>query len=118
MVFFRSPPLHTACTGNAVPIPFLTNTFISSYVTLSNLPKNYLVFSTAIMTPHSVPQETVKELESTNTLLRETEHMLSCSKTVLQKAAAERDEQRHLVEKHVETELKLAQQAKKLLSVR
>jgi ribosomal protein S18 len=60
----------------------------------------------------------VEELESTNTRLRETEHTLNCTKTVLQRAATEREEQRHLVEKHVETELKLAQQAKKLLATR
>jgi hypothetical protein len=60
----------------------------------------------------------VEELESTSTRLRETEHTLNCTKTVLQRAATEREEQRHLVEKHVETELKLAQQAKKLLATR
>ncbi len=65
-----------------------------------------------------VDQETVEELESTSSRLRETEHTLTCTKTVLQRAAAEREEQRHLVQKHVETELKLAQQAKKLLTVR
>ena len=63
-------------------------------------------------------QETVEELESTSTRLRETEHTLSCTKTVLHRAATEREEQKHLVEKHVETELKLAQQAKKLLTIR
>ena len=37
---------------------------------------------------------------------------------MLHRAATEREEQKHLVEKHVETELKLAQQAKKLLTIR
>jgi hypothetical protein len=60
----------------------------------------------------------VEELETTSSRLRETEQTLQCTKTVLQRAASEREEQRHLVEKHVETELKLAQQAKKLLTVR
>ena len=35
-------------------------------------------------------QETVEELESTSTRLRETEHTLSCTKTVLHRAATER----------------------------
>ena len=60
----------------------------------------------------------MEELESTNTQLQETEHTLNCTKNFLERAAAEREEQRHLVDKHVETELKLAQQAKKLLTVR
>jgi len=62
-------------------------------------------------------QETTEELESTNTRLQETAHTLNCTKAVLHKTATERDEQSHLVEKHVDTELKLSQQAKKLLTV-
>ena len=57
------------------------------------------------------------ELESTNTKLQETEHSLSCTRTVLHKTAVEREEQKHLVEKHQETEVKLKEQAKKLLQV-
>ena len=59
-----------------------------------------------------------EELESTNVKLAETEHTLACTKTVLQKTATERDENKHLVDKHMETETKLGQQARKLLSVR
>jgi len=55
------------------------------------------------------------ELESANTKLSETEHVLGCTKVVLEKTATEREEQKHLVEKHVETEGKLKDQAKKLL---
>eukprot|EP00092_Neocalanus_flemingeri_P020555 GFUD01022268.1.p1 GENE.GFUD01022268.1~~GFUD01022268.1.p1 ORF type:complete len:1112 (-),score=327.91 GFUD01022268.1:215-3550(-) len=55
------------------------------------------------------------ELESTNSKLAETEHNLDCTKVVLQKTASEREEQKHLVEKHVETEGTLKDQAKKLL---
>jgi len=58
-----------------------------------------------------------EELESTNVKLSETEHTLSCTKTVLQKTATERDENKHLVDKHMETETKLGQQARKLLAV-
>jgi len=58
-----------------------------------------------------------EELESTNVKLAETEHTLACTKTVLQKTATERDENKHLVDKHMETETKLGQQARKLLSV-
>lgn len=50
-------------------------------------------------------------------MLKDTEHTLNCTKAVLHKTANEREEQKHLVEKHVETELKLSQQAKKLLTV-
>merc|ERR1719369_889547 len=57
------------------------------------------------------------ELEATSTKLSETEHNLSCTRTVLHKTAVEREEQKHLVEKHQETEVKLKDQAKKLLEV-
>ena len=69
------------------------------------------------MTRHLLYQETTDELESTSTRLQETSHTLDCTKAVLHKTATERDEQQHLVEKHVETELQLSQQAKKLLTV-
>jgi len=62
-------------------------------------------------------KETTEELDSTNTRLKETSHTLNCTKAVLSKTAAEREEQAHLVEKHVETELKLSGQASKLLTV-
>ena len=48
---------------------------------------------------------------------QETQHTFTCTQAVLHKTAAEREEQKHLVDKHVETELKLSQQAKKLLAV-
>jgi len=62
-------------------------------------------------------QEKNEELESINTKLTEVEHSLTCTRTVLHKTATEREEQKHLVEKHVETEVKLSGQAKKLLDV-
>ena len=62
-------------------------------------------------------QETTSELESTSSRLQDTERTLHCTKAVLHQTAAEREEQKHLVEKHLETELKLSQQAKKLLAV-
>ena len=46
--------------------------------------------------------------------LQETQHTLTCTQAVLHKTAAEREKH---VDKHVETELKLSQQAKKLLAV-
>merc|ERR1711990_1329010 len=45
------------------------------------------------------------------------EHSLACTRTVLHKTAVEKEEQKHLVEKHQETEVKLGSQAKKLLEV-
>jgi len=62
-------------------------------------------------------QQTNSELESTSTRLKETEHTLNCTNVVLHKTATEREENKHLVDKHVETELRLSQQAKKLLAV-
>jgi len=62
-------------------------------------------------------EEKTIELESITTKLTETEHNLSCTRTVLHKTAVEREEQKHLVEKHFETEVKLKEQANKLLEV-
>merc|ERR1719410_1159015 len=58
-----------------------------------------------------------EELEATTEKLAETEHSLECTRTVLHKTAVEKEEQKHLVEKHQETEVKLGGQAKKLLEV-
>ena len=58
-----------------------------------------------------------EELEATTEKLTETEHSLECTRTVLHKTAVEKEEQKHLVEKHQETEVKLGGQAKKLLEV-
>ena len=55
------------------------------------------------------------ELEATNDKLSDTEHTLECTQVVLTKTATEREEQKHLVEKHVETEGALEDQAKMLL---
>ena len=55
------------------------------------------------------------ELEATNAKLSDTEHTLECTQVVLTKTATEREEQKHLVEKHVETEGALEDQAKMLL---
>lgn len=61
-------------------------------------------------------QETTEKLESTSAKLEETEHSLVCTKSVLSQTMQEKAETEHLVDKHVETELKLSQQAKKLLA--
>jgi kinesin family protein 11 len=56
------------------------------------------------------------ELEATNAKLSDTEHTLECTQVVQKKKnATEREEQKHLVEKHVETEDALKDQAKMLL---
>ena len=53
------------------------------------------------------------ELEATNAKL--SEHTLECTQEVLEKTVSEREVQKHFVEKHVETEVALKGQAKKLL---
>ena len=58
-----------------------------------------------------------EELEATTSKLTDTEHSLACTRTVLQKTAVEKEEQKHLVEKHQETEVKLSGQARQLLEV-
>ena len=58
-----------------------------------------------------------EELEAATEKLTVTEHSLACTRTVLHKTAVEKEEQKHLVEKHQETEVKLGGQAKKLLEV-
>ena len=58
-----------------------------------------------------------EELQATTEKLTATEHSLACTRTVLHKTAVEKEEQKHLVEKHQETEVKLGSQAKKLLEV-
>ena len=58
-----------------------------------------------------------EELEAATEKLTVTEHSLACTRTVLHKTAVEKEEQKHLVEKHLETEVKLGGQAKKLLEV-
>jgi len=58
-----------------------------------------------------------EELEAATEKLTVTEHSLACTRTVLHKTAVEKEEQKHLVEKHQETEVKLGSQAKKLLEV-
>jgi len=55
------------------------------------------------------------ELEATNIKLTDTEQALTDTQTVLERTATEREEQKHLVDKHVETEGVLKEQAKKLL---
>lgn len=56
-------------------------------------------------------------LEKARKQLDEKEHTLECTRVVLQQTVQEKDLQRHLVEKHMETETKLGQQARKLLVV-
>ena len=61
--------------------------------------------------------EKVAELESTSSKLSETERSLSCTRTVLHQTAMEKEEQAHLVGAHQETEVKLGEQARRLLEV-
>ena len=60
-------------------------------------------------------EEKEADLNSANGQLRETEETLDATKVVLRKTAQEKEEQTHLVEKHVETESKLKDQAKRLM---
>ena len=60
-------------------------------------------------------KEKETELDAANDKLTETEETLEATKVVLRKTAQEREEQTHLVEKHVETESKLKEQAKRLM---
>ena len=60
-------------------------------------------------------KEKETELDAANDKLTETEETLEATKVVLRKTAQEREEQTHLVEKHVETESKLKEQSKRLM---
>jgi hypothetical protein len=63
------------------------------------------------------PQANRAVLEKARKQLDEKEHTLECTRVVLQQTVQEKELQRHLVEKHMETETKLGQQARKLLVV-
>ena len=56
-------------------------------------------------------------LASAREQLVEREHILQVTRVVLAQTIQEKDLQHHLVQKHVETEVKLGQQARKLLVV-
>ena len=60
-------------------------------------------------------KEKEADLNTANGQLQETEEILDATKVVLRKTAQEKEEQTHLVEKHVETESKLKDQAKRLM---
>ena len=60
-------------------------------------------------------KEKEADLDTANGQLQETEETLDATKVVLRKTAQEKEEQTHLVEKHVETEFKLKDQAKRLM---
>ena len=56
-------------------------------------------------------------LASAREQLVEREHILQVTRVVLAQTIQEKDLQHHLVQNHVETEVKLGQQARKLLVV-
>jgi len=60
-------------------------------------------------------REKETDLNAANSQLQETEETLEATKVVLRKTAQEKEEHTHLVEKHVETESKLKDQAKRLM---
>jgi len=60
-------------------------------------------------------KEKEADLNIANGQLQETEETLDATKVVLRRTAQEKEEQTHLVEKHVETESKLKDQAKRLM---
>lgn len=58
-----------------------------------------------------------KELSLTNKLLNKSRRRLHDTKSQLRETEQDRDENAHLVEKHLETETELGKQAHQLLSV-
>lgn len=59
-------------------------------------------------------EATSTQLAAITTQLQETKDTLTSTKRHLRVTVRDRDEQRHLVSKHVETEAKLGQQARKV----
>ena len=62
-------------------------------------------------------EDTKAQLEETVEDRDKTKRALDCTRTVLHKTESDKQEQIHLVKKHVETECKLSQQAQLLLTV-
>ena len=62
-------------------------------------------------------KETKVKLEETVEERDKNQRALDCTRTVLHKTENEKQEQLHLVKKHIETECKLNQQAQLLLTV-
>ena len=62
-------------------------------------------------------KETKVKLEETTEERDKTQRALDCTRTVLHKTESDKQEQIHLVKKHIETECKLNQQAQLLLEV-
>ena len=56
-------------------------------------------------------------MEETTEERDKNQRALDCTRTVLHKTESEKQEQIHLVKKHIETECKLSQQAQLLLEV-
>ena len=56
-------------------------------------------------------------LETARQKLVEEEQVLACTRVVLHQTVQEKELQHHLVQKHMETETRLGQQARKLLVV-
>ena len=67
--------------------------------------------------PQELFKETKHKLEETTEERDKTQRALDCTRTVLHKTESDKQEQIHLVKKHVETECKLSQQAQLLLTV-
>ena len=65
----------------------------------------------------TILQDRKAELEKERRVLAEVEAELATTRAELQTTAAERDLHTHLVERHVETEHRLGQEARKLLVV-
>ena len=62
-------------------------------------------------------KETKTKLEETTEERDKSQRALDCTRTVLHKTESEKQEQIHLVKKHIEAECKLNQQAQLLLTV-
>ena len=64
-----------------------------------------------------IVKETKVKLEETTEERDKNQRALDCTRTVLHKTETEKQEQIHLVKKHIDTECKLNQQAQLLLTV-